>query len=670
MNTTKFFPAMVRVCAMALALALCLAACDGDQGASYSAGAISLPLQPDPVSCADYNPDQQAFFGDVHVHTALSMDAMRYAVAVRPDDAYRYGFGGSVMLPPLDAEGNSTRRQSNPRALDFMAVTDHAERLGETMICTTPGEPGHDSEFCESLKSDQRFLPALMQMIVSPTPHRYKDVCGEDLENCTRASRTIWGEIQQAANTWNSPCERTAFIAYEYSSFLLGSNYHRNVIFRNTAVQELPTGNIEAPRDFKLWDALEAECLNAGTGCDVLAIPHNSNISNGRMFSTDYSDLESTAAKAARASQRIRLEPIVEVMQHKGDSECRNGLAGVLGGTDELCDFEKFFNNIHADENGELPEEISQCDVGPGSDQISHPGPDCMTRMNYIRYALIEGLRQEQEIGVNPFQFGLSASSDTHNGTAGAVEEKSFMGHLGRRDDTREENLGGDSAAINGINASPGGLIGVWAEQNTRDSIFNAMRRKEVFGTSGPRMRLRMYAGWDFAPSLCAAPDRVSQADASGVPMGGNLPPPGDAVAPSFLTLAMADPGTEVAPGTPLQKLQMIKGWVDHNGDHQQRIIDIAGSPDNGASVDPASCETTGSGHQQLCAVWQDPEFDAGQSAVYYLRAVENPSCRWSQFQCNQFEPGEQPQACEHKLFSRSIQERAWSSPVWYRAEK
>jgi hypothetical protein len=220
------------------------------------------------------------------------------------------------------------------------------------------------------------------------------------------------------------------------------------------------------------------------------------------------------------------------------------------------------------------------------------------------------------------------------------------------------------------MSTNPGGLIGVWAEENTRDAIFDAMERREVFGTSGPRMKVRFHGSWGFKPDLCEDPQRLSLADATGVPMGSDLPSRAGADAvPSFLVLAQSDPGTAGAPGTPLQRVQVIKGWVDDAGNHQQRIYDVVGSADNGASVNLDTCETIGAGYSDLCTVWSDPEFDAEESAVYYARAVENPSCRFSQRDCLSLPEAERPPACAHEYISAIQQERAWSSPIWYTPE-
>jgi hypothetical protein len=602
----------------------------------------------------------------VHVHTALSADAVGYDVTARPDDAYRYAFEGWIMLPPLNAEGHPTRRHETDRRLDFMAVTDHAEMMGETSICDREGAAGYDSDYCQTMRNSAGTHPwALVSQIVSPFPGRDEGACGKNNERCTAARGRIWQETQDAAERWNAPCEHTTFVAYEYSSFRLGSNLHRNVIFRNDIVLDDPISHVDAPHDYMLWEGLAKRCLDAGNGCDVLAIPHNSNISNGRMFSLNYPGAWTREAKAAMARARMRVEPIIEIMQHKGDSECRNGLPGVLGGADDLCNFEKMEDNILRGDDGEV--DASGCYEGPGSHWVPHLGPSCLSRQSYARYALIEGLRQEEEIGVNPFKFGLSASTDTHSAIGGGVEESNFAGHLGKADATPEGRMAIVEARTGGMSTNPGGLIGVWAEENTRDAIFDAMERREVFGTSGPRMKVRFHAGWDFPPDLCDDPQRLSRADATGVPMGSDLPSPGGSpTAPTFLVLGQADAGTANTPGTPLQRVQVIKGWVDDNGDHQQRIYDVAGNADNGASVNLDTCEPVGAGYSDLCTVWTDPEFDAEEPAIYYARAVENPSCRFSQWDCIRLPAAERPAACAHEYISPMQQERAWSSPIWY----
>jgi hypothetical protein len=619
--------------------------------------------------CAHSVATRQALFGDLHVHTAYSNDAWNFDVRVGPEGAYSYAFGESIRLPLGD--DFSGRSVQIDRPLDFAGVTDHAEFFGEQSVCLDESAAGYSSSFCEVMRSGEGRAPALVKQIISPFSARDPQVCGEDGEDCAQRSEQIWHDTIAAAEKWNdtsSDCEHTAFIAYEYSSFRMGSNLHRNVIFKNSAVLNRPVSYIDENREWDLWRLLKEQCIDGATGCDVLAIPHNSNISNGRMFSVDYAGASSEEEQAKRAALRQHIEPLVEIMQHKGDSECRNGVEGVLGAVDELCDFEKFENFAFRQVVGE-DVEVEQCYNGPFADWLLRMGPSCLDRKSYVRYALVAGMQEEQRIGVNPFKFGLMASTDTHNGIGGGVQEGSFPGHLGNSDSTPENRVQFNKDIPGNASNNPGGLIGVWAEENSRDSIFRSMRRKEVFGTSGPRIEPRFFGGWNLGDDLCGQNDMLDQAYAQAVPMGSDLPLVEDGqVAPHFLVAATADAGSEKFPGVPLQRLQVIKGWADSDGNHHQRIYDVAGDANNGASVDEATCEPQGEGYRQLCQVWRDPAFDADTSAVYYLRAVENPTCRYSARQCLELPEDERPADCADPFFEPIIQERAWSSPIWYTA--
>lgn len=624
---------------------------------------LALAAQP---HCDDHEPYRQAFFGDLHVHTALSSDAYGFGVRLGPDDAYRFAFGEEILLPPNDSAGRGTRRTRIDRPLDFAAVTDHAEFLGEGVICHSADHPNRNADFCDIFRAPGGRAPELIFRISSPVVWRDSETCGDDDEDCIRATKTAWRETVAASNAWNDTgrtCARTTFPGYEWSSHRLGSNLHRNVIFRNDKVPERPLSYLEVGREWDLWEALRRECLDAGTGCDVIAIPHNSNISNGRMFAVDYPGADTVADERKRAELRIRIERLYEIMQHKGDSECRNGISSVLGATDEFCDFEKF---------EDLPlarwydEEPGECHDGWFADWWLHLGPDCVSRLNYGRYALAAGLSEEKRLGVNPFQFGLMASTDTHNAMAGGVNERDFPGHLGMGDAAASQRSSLDPAIPGNAGNNPGGLIGVWAEENTRDSLFEAMRRREVFGTSGPRLKPRFFASWSFPPGLCSDPALLAKAYASGVPMGGELPShPKSAAGPEFLVTAMRDAGTTDAPGGLLQRIQIIKVWVDGTGNTRQEIVDVAGGP-NDAVVDPETCTPRGNGHDSLCAIWQDPNFDPTIGAAYYARVLENPSCRYSTWDCLTLNGKQRPKACDDGSVPKWIQERAWTSPVWF----
>lgn len=613
-------------------------------------------------ACAERTPLRRALFGDLHVHTTLSSDAWNYDVEVRPSDSYGYAFGEPVLLPPKDAAGRGTREVRIDRPLDFAAVTDHSEFLGELVLCRDPESEVYDSKPCVALRESttpgdnpQSFT------IMTPWPSRDAAVCGEDGARCDRAMLSAWQEILQAAERWNdtsAACDRTTFIGWEYTDHRLGSNLHRNVIFKSNLVPTRPISYLTAPREWKLWEMLRSVCLEGEPGCDVIAIPHNSNISNGRMFPIDYAEANGRAAERERAKLRARLEPVVEVMQHKGDSECRVDMAGILGSADELCAFEKF-----EDQTWDPTDPPGLCG-DTLSDWRIRLGPSCLSHRSYVRYALTEGLAEERRLGVNPFKLGLIGGTDTHNGLAGGVEEKSWPGHLGIADAGADRRLSETPGLMGNMAYGPGGIAGVYAEENSREAIFEALKRREVFGSSGPRIEPRLFAAAALPGDLCERPDRLELADAAGVPMGADLVLEAGASAPVFAAFATADPGTASAPGNDLQRIQLIKGWVDPAGGLHEEVLDVAGGP-NGASVDPSTCAQTGQGARELCGVWRDPDYDPALGAVYYARVVENPSCRFSAWQCNAMPENERPAGCKHERSSPVQQERAWTSPIW-----
>jgi hypothetical protein len=637
-----------------------------EQGAtSTSPAGYSEAREP----CDDSNALRNAYFGDLHFHTQLSMDSYIFDVRTSPADSYGFARGETLPIPVTSAEDTKPIRIERP--LDFAAVTDHASYLGEVKACITLGSPSYDTDACTiyrgNVESDSVFerigtrLAALTSIDVrggTSGAVRAPEVCGEDGEICRSQFRDAWSEIQdatEAAYDRSSACRFTAFKAYEYTATPDLSKVHRNVIFRNSIVPALPITWVDRPEVLDLWSDLREQCLDAGTGCDVLAIPHNPNLSNGRIFSMGYEN-EPIEVQREQARLRHRLEPLVEMMQIKGDSECRNGLAGVLGGNDELCDFERYRTTDR---------EYEDCGSGTGKGALI--GRGCISRRDYARYALVEGLREQERIGVNPYKVGFIASTDAHNSNPGDVQERSYEGWSGTTDSTPLRRLSGEIGVLSNLAANPGGLVGVWAEENSRDRLFDAMQRRETFGTSGPRIQPRFFGGWDYSAELCDATDFVERGYAQGVPMGGDLPPrPRSADAPAFMVSALRDPGTEAFPGNKLQRIQIVKGWSDTDGNVHQKVYDVAGSADNGARVDPATCTPTGPGHDSLCAVWRDPDFEADRSAVYYVRVVENPSCRWNAWQCLSIASDRRPEGCSNPKLPKTIQERAWSSPIWY----
>lgn len=599
--------------------------------------------------CSDHNPLRNLYFGDLHVHTAYSFDAYINEVRVEPAQAYAFARGEPVELPE-GPDSASTQTRVIDRPLDFAAVTDHGEYLGEVAACVDPDSPAWSSDLCVGLRDgDPAVLVQWGLGLGSSDPVRPDGVCGST--DCPDYLDGAWTRTQQAAEgayDRSAACEFTSFVAYEWSGATMLSNLHRNVVFRTSAVPVLPITHFEEPDFWGLWDSLDRECIGGLANCDVLAIPHNTNWSNGNMFVAEYPEGRSEADWAAL---RAELEPLIEIYQHKGDSECMNGVSGVLGEPDEACEFEKL-----------RTEAFEDCGEGTGTQGMINGG--CVSRLDFFRGILGEGLREQARLGVNPYKLGAMASTDTHNGTPGAVEEFAYVGHFGTTEGGARERL--TDQVPSGPRNSPGGLIAVWAEENSRDAIFTAMKRRETYGTSGPRMAVRLFGGWDYPTDLCQDSALVEQGYALGVPMGGDLPVrSSDAEGPVFVVSAFKDPGTADRPGRDLERAQIIKGWIDAQGELHVEVHEVAGAPSD-AGVDPATCTEEGSGAASLCSVWKDPNFDPEVAAWYYLRVLELPTCRWSTRDCNSLSAAGEalPDACAEK--PTTIQERAWSSPIWY----
>ena len=611
----------------------------------------------DRVPCADHQPLRQPLFGDLHVHTELSFDAYTYDVRVSPEAAYAFARGEAVALPPLGPDGEGTRTVRLDRPLDFVALTDHSEYLAEVRGCTTPSSPAYDNAFCVLYRSNGPLATSVFGGNLLPfAPERFP-ICGQGRNriDCLAEAADVWARVQRAAEgayDRSEACGLATFVGYEWTGTSGGSNLHRNVIFRNDAVPDRPISYFDEPTPEGLWAGLAEACLDAGTGCDVLAIPHNSNTANGRMFRIEQGgDVDEERAAAAR---RAALEPLIEIYQHKGDSECRNGLSGLAGAPDEACGFEKF-----------RLAEVPDCAGRVGFLGLS--GLGCLASGDFYRGALAEGLAQERRLGVNPLRLGVIASTDTHNGTPGEAAEARYVGHVGLTEGTPHARLEPLQLIPGGVVNSPGGLAGAWAEERSRDAIFEAFRRRETFGTSGPRIVPRFFAGWDLPGDLCERADLVDVGYERGVPMGGRLPAPSRAGGPTFAISALREPDGPLGPGMPLQRLQVIKVWLDGEGTPTQRVFDVAVDPGaESADVDLETCEPRGTGADSLCAVWSDPDFDPGEPAAYYARALENPTCRWSTRDCLSLDPADRPPTCSDPSIPLTIRERAWTSPVWY----
>jgi len=610
--------------------------------------------------CADRDPFRNLYFGELHAHTGLSFDAWAYGTHAETGQALDFARGqGTIALPPLDDQGKGTVVVSMPRPLDFAAITDHQEYLGELNLCLTEGSDVYDVSTCAKYREgDMDNVVKFGMQLALEEPVRMPEICGSDDSRCIEAARVVWAGIVEAAEDAydrTPECAFTAFPAFEYTNSVNATNLHRNLIFRNARVPDLPPSYFEKPSPWEFLMAIRDECLDAGTGCDAISIPHNSNWSNGRMFQLDYSGDEGLEEQREMAEFRARMEPIVEIFQHKGDSECDATLDGLGGIPDPLCDFEK--QRLHA---------FEQCGDGEtGFGGMSKMG--CVSRLDFVRNVLKAGIEEQARLGINPYMLGIIGSTDTHNAIPGLVEEHYFHGHVGTTDDSALKRLGEGNMTHHGVRYNPGGLAAVWAVENSRDAIFEALRRREVYGTSGTRLSVRMFGGWDFGEGPCGLEDRVARAYDRGVPMGSGLPSgrPEDA-APVIWVWAREDPGYPGVDGTPLQRIQVVKGWVDADGASHEKVFDIAGDANSGASVDLATCETSGPGFHELCAVWKDPDFDPDRPAFYYSRVLENPVCRWSVRQCNSLEPGDRPESCSDPDYYRAIQERAWTSPIWF----
>ncbi|QFU77897.1 DUF3604 domain-containing protein [Halioglobus maricola] len=619
-------------------------------------------------------------FGDLHVHTSYSFDSYVSSQRNDPSAAYRYAKGEAITLS--DADGQQTLRAQIERPLDFTAVTDHAEFLGPINLCSQDSSKlAYWFPACIMGRSDWYIVQLLaadywakIGVVDDSSEKAESFVCS--LGDCDAAHKEAWQGIQDAAEEHydrSAECSFTTFVGYEYTDAPNYSNLHRNVIYRtdqvtDTAISTYDTGSRNVP---DLWRRLRAECIEGKEGCDVLAIPHNSNLSRGLMFPDPQSEEE--------AQERLFFEPLVELVQHKAASECRyDRLAGRgLDTEDELCDFEQ----VEADNLAMLGTLFGEVQT----DEADPVPLDEFGRRNMMRNVLKDGLALERQTGTNPFKPGFIGSTDTHSASPGGAEEFNYKGHLGRRD-------AGYRNVQDHFFDNPGGLAVVWAEENSRDAIFEGMRRREAYATSGTRPVVRFFAGSDYPDDICGDPKMLEQAYAGGVPMGGELAAP--ATSPAFLVSAAKDPGTAANPGLDLQRIQIIKGWLDDEGVTHEEVFDVAGSPTNNAGVNPQTCAPTGSGHKNLCTVWRDPAYNAKESAFYYVRVLENPSCRWSTLQCqaqgvNPFAENCSEQAAiqteklqdegaigdvfgrcclnpeEEPFYSPTLQERAWTSPIW-----
>ena len=608
------------------------------------------------------NPDRNAYFGDLHVHTSNSFDAYTFGTIASPSDAYRFAQGEAIPHPT----GYEIQLK---KPLDFYAVTDHAFFMGIIKEAADTSsefskydfsEPIHDLNKTVSksifsiLKRSNLFRPFARSL-----NERFEDG-SVDKDLIERVANSTWQKTIKAADDAYKPGIFTTFAGYEFTSSVdLYDRYlHRNVIFRDT--NNLPRrlfSRLDSQDPEKLWNWMD---MQREEGTESLAIPHNSNISGGAAFSMN--DYNGGPIDEAYVNKRLRNEPLVEITQAKGTSETHP----FLSKNDEWAAFEAPMN---------------------------HPGEKILSNLNgsYVRDAYLRGLTFSEQGISNPFKFGIIGSSDTHVG-GGSFDEETHFSKIGLLDGEpylrgsvpfrglygfisktfrpqTVSEIGGESYLNVGtrlIRFGSSGLAGVWAEENTRESIYDAFRRKETFGTSGPRIKVRFFAGYNFENSTLADPDLIQKAYSKNIPMGGDIiQERGKNL--KFLVWAISDPL-----GAPLQRVQIIKGWID-KGEQQEKVFDVACSdgqsvnlqthrcPDNGAMVNIDNCSISREkGNSEIKTFWQDPEFIDGQEAFYYARVLENPTCRWSTWDA--IRDKEKPRSD----IPVTIQERAWSSPIWY----
>ncbi len=574
---------------------------------------------------------RQVLYGDLHIHTALSADAFSTGTRTLPDDAYRYAKGEAI------AHGAGFTVQLK-RPLDFAAVTEHSEYLGSMREFLNPASPLSRHPLAKLFASPDPAdaFKALMQ-ISDDASH---DGSLDELLDLPEVNMAAWREVIAAAERHNEPGRFTTLIGYEWTSTPDEINLHRNVLFRGSAVPATPFSRIDSDKPEDLWRFLDEQ---RAQGIEGMAIPHNSNASDGMMWAR--MDSAGQPVDAAWARQRSRNEPIAEIVQIKGQSEAHP----LLSTEDEFANYEMWTTRMSG-------AKIPRASKPEGS---------------YARDALKTGLALGASLGVNPYDFGMIGSSDTHN-SAPPIEEDNYHGKLTQLDGTAAMRAGRVARSAEARAAgretaySAAGLAAVWADANTREAIYDALRRKETFATSGTRISLRFFGGWEFAPALVQAPDFVAQAYASGVPMGSQLPAGAARGAPRFAVLATKDPD-----GANLDRVQIIKGWLDAEGRAQEKIFDVAWAgervidaasgklPAVGSTVDVATATYRNTiGAAELSAVWQDPEFQPQARAFYYVRVLEIPTPRWSTFDAVKLGTAAQEPA--------AIQERAWSSPIWF----
>ena len=590
---------------------------------------------------AGRNFPSRPYFGDTHLHTSFSMDAGAFGARLGPADAYRFAKGEEIM-----ASSGQLAKLSRP--LDFLVVADHSDNMGffPDLLAGKPeilADP-LGRKWYDMMQAGQG-AAAAVDIITSFGAGKFK---GPILYSPDSAAyRGAWQETIKAAEEANEPGRFTAFIGYEWTSNTGGNNLHRNVIFRDNGDRAsqvvpyttLPPGS-DNPRDLWKWMAAYED----KTGGSVLAIPHNGNLSNGRMFPMIEPGTNSPIDREY-AETRNKWERLYEVTQIKGDGETHP----FLSPNDEFANFERW-------DKGNLDLTVAK-------------KPE-MLEFEYARSSLKNGLKLEQQLGVNPYKFGMVGSTDAHTGLA-AVEEDNFFGKTSSSEPNAERAshpfVKQGDRVIMGWETTASGYAGVWATENTREALFDAMQRRETYATTGPRMLVRFFGGFDFEESDASTRSPAIAGYTKGVPMGGDIGPAPAGKAPTFLVAALKDPI-----GANLDRYQIVKGWLDAAGEVHEKVYEVAWSGDRqpgadgklppvGDTVDIANATWSNTiGAPELIAVWTDPEFDAAQRAFYYGRVIEIPTPRWTAYDAKYFGITMAPEV------TMKMQERAYTSPIWY----
>jgi hypothetical protein len=621
--------------AVALAFAaLGLAGCgkEADKPKQPAAATPAAPVAKAPPTVAELeaavpeNLLKDAYFGETHVHTSFSLDSFIGGNRIDPDMAYRFAKGEEFTV--------NGQKHRIGRPLDFVAVSDHAEFIGEMYSAQVKGATGYDNPMLEQLRNlksvdEQRkwFVKYVVSNMRGEKPDHPPFYAGIE------TSKSAWNDvILKAARDHYQPGRFTTLAGFEWTASKEAGNMHRNVLFRDLSVlPDVPLSALDTPDEEKLW-AWMAE--QEKKGARLLAIPHNSNGSKGFMFRP--TDNAGKPLSAEYAKTRSHFERLIEMMQIKGNSEVYRK----FWPADEFADFE------NADSVGTFSGRVFRKD-------------------NFVRWSVIKGLDYQAKLGANPFQYGFTGGTDNHNGLPSDVAENDYVGSHGPADGTLKERRGGEiDGWIKGPDANPGSVAAVWATRNTRAAIWDAMAARESFVTSGPRIKVRVFAGADLAKPTDAK-SLVEQGYKAGVPMGGTLK--ALARAPTLTVWAAKD-----ADGAYLDRIQIVKGWVNAKGEPQDKVYDVVWSgqrkpgangklPPVGNTVDVKTAKYTNDiGAAELFGSWTDPEFDPKKPALYYLRVLEIPTPRWTTYD-----------AVRNNLpllasVPATVQERAWTSPIWY----